>query len=73
MIHASPDLATVLRVERLEQQNWRRGMVSLLLLISVGLAVFAGANAPSKDTMEAKEFKLVDAEGRLRLTHGPHP
>jgi hypothetical protein len=69
MNHATPDLAGVLRrLERLERQNRLWKIFGLLVLLSLGGAGLAGAAFPQAvpDTIVAKEFKLVDAKGKIR-------
>ena len=59
------------RVERLEKQNRRMKQVGAAALLLAGALFLMGQAAP-KRTVEANEFILKDASGRLRGTWWAH-
>jgi hypothetical protein len=74
------DLESMLkRLDRLERSNrlWRG--LSLLALATLGVGLLAAAGEPPvvKDSIVAKDFRLVDAAGKLRarlfMTGNGHP
>jgi hypothetical protein len=67
MTSQTPDMQAVLeRLERLERQNRRLKGLGLLTLVTVGALLLMGQAAPKSHTVDAEDFQLKDASGKLR-------
>lgn len=59
----------LLRVSRLERQNKLIKLAGLALVLIVALILFCGAETSNK-VIEAREFKVVDGNGKMRASLG---
>lgn len=58
------------RLDRLERQNWRLKQMAGLILVGIAALVLMGEALPKSRTVEAEEFVLKDASGRVRAILG---
>src|SRR5689334_18235255 len=59
------------RLDRLERSHARlKRLLASGLVIAAGLGSAAAAKAPTP-TVDAREFRVVDADGKVRATLGP--